>query len=229
VTEAEWLWCEEPKPMLMVLSQRTSGRKGSLLGCACCRRNWKYLRDMRCTAAIETIERAVDGLASVEEIERVSTGAAAAHDLIWSDASEQRWWYVGERAAGAVLALCETPLNEQSLLRVLALSHDSFVFASEDSRALAQVKEWRAQCRFICDIFGNPFRPIVFSPSWRTDTAVALAKQMYESREFSAMPILADALQDAGCNNEEVLNHCRDPKQTHVRGCWVVDLVLGKQ
>jgi hypothetical protein len=52
---------------------------------------------------------------------------------------------------------------------------------------------------------------------------------MYDSREFSAMPILADALQDAGCDNDEVLSHCRDPNADHVRGCWVVDLVLGKQ
>jgi hypothetical protein len=78
------------------------------------------------------------------------------------------------------------------------------------------------------DIFGNPFRPVAFDPAWRTDTAVALAKQMYESRDFGHMPILADALEDAGCDNEAVIAHCRDPKATHVRGCWVVDLVLGK-
>ena len=78
------------------------------------------------------------------------------------------------------------------------------------------------------DIFGNPFRPVTFSPSWRTDTAIALAHQMYESREFGAMPILADALQDAGCDNSDILEHCRDTSLTHVRGCWVVDLVLAK-
>ena len=77
------------------------------------------------------------------------------------------------------------------------------------------------------DIFGNPFRPVTFSPTWRTDTAVALARQMYESRDFSAMPILADALQDAGCDNDDILDHCRGDGP-HVRGCWVVDLVLGK-
>ncbi|MBN9120840.1 MAG: hypothetical protein J0I06_17100 [Planctomycetes bacterium] len=78
------------------------------------------------------------------------------------------------------------------------------------------------------DIFGEPLRSVVFSSSWRTDTAVALARQMYESREFGAMPILADALQDAGCTNEDVLAHGRGPGP-HVRGCWVVDLVLGKE
>jgi hypothetical protein len=83
------------------------------------------------------------------------------------------------------------------------------------------------KCQLLREIFGNPFRPATFSPSWRTNTAVSLARQMYESREFSAMPILADALQDAGCDNEDVLNHCREAG-VHVRGCWVVDLLLGK-
>jgi hypothetical protein len=76
-------------------------------------------------------------------------------------------------------------------------------------------------------IAGNPFRSVAFSPEWRTDTAVALAQQMYESRDFNAMPILADALQDAGCDSEDILSHCRD-EGLHVRGCWVIDAVLGK-
>jgi hypothetical protein len=75
----------------------------------------------------------------------------------------------------------------------------------------------------------NPFRPVTFAPEWHTDTAVSLARTMYDSREFSAMPILADALQDAGCDNEQILAHCRDANQVHVRGCWVVDLVSGKE
>ncbi|WP_439623223.1 hypothetical protein [Gemmata sp.] len=77
------------------------------------------------------------------------------------------------------------------------------------------------------DIFGNPFRPVAFDPAWRTSTAVAIAQGVYESRDFGAMPILADALQDAGCDSGDILTHCRGPGP-HVRGCWVVDLVLGK-
>jgi hypothetical protein len=83
-------------------------------------------------------------------------------------------------------------------------------------------------------IFGNPFRglkvgfrPVTLNPAWLTSTVLTLAGQMYESRDFSPMPILADALQDAGCDNEDVLYHCRQPRE-HVRGCWVVDLILGK-
>jgi hypothetical protein len=88
--------------------------------------------------------------------------------------------------------------------------------------------ESAAHCNIIRDIFGNPFRPIFFSPAWRTDSAVALARQMYDSRDFCAMPILADALQEAGCDSEDILAHCRGDGP-HVRGCWVVDLVLGKE
>ena len=77
------------------------------------------------------------------------------------------------------------------------------------------------------DILGNPFRPVAVDPDWLTSTVVALARQMYESRDFSPMPVLADALQAAGCDNEDILAHCRGPGP-HVRGCWMVDLLLGK-
>lgn len=76
-------------------------------------------------------------------------------------------------------------------------------------------------------VFGNPFRPVAFAPAWRTDTAVTLARQMYDARDFAAMPILADALQDAGCDSADVLAHCRGDGP-HVRGCRVVDLVTAR-
>jgi hypothetical protein len=81
--------------------------------------------------------------------------------------------------------------------------------------------------QLIHDVIGNPFRPAALDPAWRTETVLALATGIYEDRAFDRMPILADALQDAGCDNEDVLGHCRGPGP-HVRGCWVVDLVLRK-
>ncbi|MCE9565142.1 MAG: hypothetical protein K8U57_24180 [Planctomycetes bacterium] len=86
-----------------------------------------------------------------------------------------------------------------------------------------------AHCNLLRDIFGNPFRPVAFAAEWRTSTVVALAQEMYGSRDFSPMPILADALQDAGCDNDDILTHCRDANGVHVRGCWVVDTILGKE
>jgi hypothetical protein len=88
--------------------------------------------------------------------------------------------------------------------------------------------EAAAQATLLRDIFGNPFRKVKFDKKWRTDTAVAIAHQMYKSRDFFAMPILADALQEAGCENHDILSHCRGTGP-HVRGCWVVDFVLSKE
>ena len=76
-------------------------------------------------------------------------------------------------------------------------------------------------------IFGNPFRPVTFDPIWRTATVTSLAQAIYDERAFDRLPILADALEDAGCTCAEMLEHCRQPSQ-HARGCWVVDLLLGK-
>ncbi|MCE9566116.1 MAG: hypothetical protein K8U57_29190 [Planctomycetes bacterium] len=92
-----------------------------------------------------------------------------------------------------------------------------------------QHREWAHQATLFREIVGNPFRPVDFDSEWRTSTVLAMAKEMYESRDFSAMPIFADALQDTGCEHDDILSHCRDENATHVRGCWVVDLVLGKE
>jgi hypothetical protein len=119
----------------------------------------------------------------------------------------------------------------QCLLNSLVRDNDRY-FDGHVHVAVGGVKakaELAAQCAIIRDVFGNPFRkPPKFDRRWRTDTAVALARQMYELGDSSAMPILADALQEAGCENDDILDHCRGPSP-HVRGCWVVDLVLGKE
>ncbi len=78
------------------------------------------------------------------------------------------------------------------------------------------------------DIFGNPFRPITLDPSWLTPTVKALAQTIYANRTFDRLPLLADELVKSGCTNQEILGHCRGPGP-HVRGCWVVDLILVKE
>ncbi|MBA4066320.1 MAG: hypothetical protein C0501_21920 [Isosphaera sp.] len=77
------------------------------------------------------------------------------------------------------------------------------------------------------DLVGNPFRSVTADPAWLTSTVVALATGIYGERAFDRLPILADALQDAGCEDAAVLDHCRGPGP-HARGCWVVDMLLGK-
>ena len=88
--------------------------------------------------------------------------------------------------------------------------------------------EKAAQAVLLRDIFGDPFRPVAFDPRWRTADVTELARAIYEDRTFDRMPMLADALMDAGCADEQIIGHCRGDGP-HVRGCWVVDLVLGKE
>ncbi|MCE9568371.1 MAG: hypothetical protein K8U57_40745 [Planctomycetes bacterium] len=76
-------------------------------------------------------------------------------------------------------------------------------------------------------VLRNPFRSVTVDPAWLTSTVVSLARQMYESRDFTTMPILADALQDAGCDEPTIRAHCQC-EEPHVRGCWLIDMVLGK-
>ena len=85
----------------------------------------------------------------------------------------------------------------------------------------------RRQRLIILDIFGNPFRPPEPDPRWLTGNVVDLARAIYAEKAFERMPILADALMDAGCNDEQLLEHCRSAGP-HVRGCWALDLTLGE-
>jgi hypothetical protein len=87
--------------------------------------------------------------------------------------------------------------------------------------------DYFAQAALLRCIIGNPFQDFDTESDWCTSTVIALASHAYESRDFTLMPILADALQDAGCANEAVLEHCRSDGP-HARGCWVVDALLGK-
>ena len=94
----------------------------------------------------------------------------------------------------------------------------------------ARLPELRWQSNLVRDILGNPFRPVWFDPSWiawNDGTVRKLAQVISDDRAFDRLPILADALEDAGCTDTDILGHCRNGGE-HVRGCWVVDALLGK-
>ena len=84
------------------------------------------------------------------------------------------------------------------------------------------------QASLLRELIGNPFRPVTVNPAWLTSTVKQLAEAIYQEKAFDRMPILGDALEEAGCTDAEMLNHCRQQAE-HVRGCWVVDLLLGKE
>jgi hypothetical protein len=148
------------------------------------------------------------------------------------------WHLLSEKARVAVEiqeAIAEGRLDHGALNPHLAAADEAlrtmldFAYregGDDDALALA-VRD--SEHRLLYEVFGNPFRPVAFDPAWRTSDATALATGIYEDRAFDRMPILADALQDAGCTSDDLLNHLRDPHATHVRGCWALDLVLGKE
>lgn len=182
--------------------------------------------------AIEVLERMADNAASPAEI------ADAKGYCHWSEykAEADRFGYDAEKAIGSELryGVADWLLqfeNEQhdrrNVLDYYLTAYTGHYYAWGNYQPLHDAHRDVALA-LIGDIFGDPFQPVTFAAEWRTETAVLLAQQMYESRDFSAMPILADALQDAGCVNPDILSHCRDVNQVHVRGCWAVDLVLGK-
>jgi hypothetical protein len=214
--------------MLAALGRRSadpaSPRTLKLFALSCCRLGWPALTDVRSRRALDVAERFLGGFATEEELARAVTEADAARDeAVAAYEATNAVELLGSRQALTAAAF------------VVAHGFDQFIFAKiRDALAFRGVLRDRGSLlalvqdfgRNLRDIFGDPFRPVAFDPAWRTSEAVALARQVYESRDFGAMPILADALQDAGCDCEEVLGHCRDASATHVRGCWVVDLVL---
>jgi hypothetical protein len=224
MTEAEWLACSDPKVMWEYCDRRATQRKKMLLRVAFCR-------------------HALTKPDQIEEYEfELSVGEGWADGQLGGDVCARVHFRLSSDAdeAGTPYATFNDPPNprmsmQNAIIAALApgdrateatLAHAQQVI--EDSKAAGKTSAPHLFATFIRDIFGNPFRPVAFAREWRTGTAVSLAKQMYESRDFGAMPILADALQDAGCDRADVLDHCRGPG-AHVRGCWVVDLVLGKE
>jgi len=106
---------------------------------------------------------------------------------------------------------------------------ESVRYAVPDGQRWAtdRTQEAHAQSDLLRELFGNPFRPVTCDPSWLTSDVLAMAQGIFDEKAFDRMPILHDALMDAGCANADVLDHCRQGGE-HVRGCWVIDLLLGK-
>lgn len=201
MTKAEWLDCTNPAEMLTYLLRHVSDRKLRLYSCACCRRVWHQLTDERSRRAVETAERVADGKAFYSEMRAARDAACAV---------------VG--VAGTAVGWPGTPSAAAARVGHTRLDY---------LRAVASVLPEREQCDLLRDVFGNPFRPATRDPAWRGGVVTAMARAIYDERRFDDLPILADALQDAGCDDADVLGHCRGGGE-HARGCWAVDLILGK-
>lgn len=188
-------------------------RKLLLFAIAMCRRNLEQNPIDACKQGIDAIELIADGNIQSDSLERYCTPLEQMRAVLIADSDQE----IAQRKVRSITAI----------LHALRFKKASLMDISNLTSGQAKTEQ-RVHVAFLHDIFGNPFRPVTFDPVWQTSTAIALARTMYDARDFAAMPILADALEEAGCDVPEVLTHCRDPQGVHVRGCWVVDLVLGK-
>jgi hypothetical protein len=223
MTEAEWLKeSGNSQWMLAHLEERRAQRtkvgrrKLRLYACGCCRAVWDLLPDDRLRATVEVAERLADGQASPEEM------AAARDGVSWmrDDSAVPRGTPAAVRVA---IDMAVSAAYAQPFAAAFAVTAMSPPLASRRGNR-------RAGEAHLCDllrcVFGNPFRPVSSGP-WITPAAVTVARDCYDRRDFAALPLLADLLEEAGCPEQSMLDHCRKNGE-HLRGCWVVDLVLSK-
>jgi hypothetical protein len=251
MNEEQWLSCTDPMPMLEFLRGKASKRKSTLYICAGCREIWHLLYDSVSRKSVEVGELFADGQAT--EQQRYQAHYSAECPTFGFDFEPRTWreWVQPGHVPESVRRLVEMGvLSEDDLHEdepeVDAVLKNRLIAAARLAEAATSVSPfpavgysalpciplvpWPGVWLLHC-IFGNPFRPppsVADSVrSWNQNTIPKLAQAIYDERAFDRLPILADALEDAGCHDADILGHCRQPGP-HVRGCWAVDLLLGK-
>jgi hypothetical protein len=223
MTEAKWLACSHPRRMLDFLRRKASERKLRLFACACCRRIWTALTDERSRKAVEVAERFADG--DADESERYEAEMAASEAV---DDAVNTNFHAANAAFNAVGEFTgpEWESAHQTCADAAGAAEEKH---NGKGRRKAYTGELAAQTELLRDVIGNPFRVVAVDPGWLGWNGVVpkLAQGIYVERAFDRLLILADALEEAGCTNADILGHCRGPGP-HVRGCWVIDLILGK-
>jgi hypothetical protein len=207
------------------VTHRATARQLRLFAAACCRMEWDALPHADSRTSVLTAERFADGAATLAELDAARKAAYRVRD---AGGIAKAGADVAKREAGQaammvmhVLGYSATRCDAKAQVAVLLDVFGNTPFMPKPSRRA----RWSAVGE--CDHQGGPFRPVAFDPDWRTAAAVGLALAAYEDGDTAAVPVLSDALEESGCGDERVLAHCRGGGR-HVRGCWVVDLVLGR-
>lgn len=233
MTETTWLNSTDPLalldhlfPMRSLDSTEPQPRKSRLYLVACARRAWDHLPWV-CRALAEIAEDVADNPkpkrrlreAAYAIAEELTHGRGEPDDIAEAELALAN---LGHRNPNPPAGSAPySPPKHWTSFAHLAY----FPFARETPYYRRVAEEFHS-AELVREVFGNPFRRIVFDPQWRTDTVTGVATGVYRTRDFSGLPVLADALQDAGCPEAAILDHCRGPGP-HARGCWVLDMILG--
>jgi hypothetical protein len=242
MTPTYWEVCRNPQFMLDHLRRSFSERKLLLVscerklllvGCAVCRLVWHTFTDERSRTAIEVVERYVDGLARHVDMVKANQAAVEALRELLSpaDPSLNVASHAGRCSMLAARDLTNTPEGDNRLPALW----EKVVQGTASAQSTEQVhyrQNRRLTANVLRDVFGNPFRTPTPLPhpvlTWNDHTVPRIAEGIYAERAFRRMPILHDALLDAGCTDEALLSHCRNP-EGHVLGCWAIDLLTGRE
>jgi hypothetical protein len=220
--ETVWIAARDPTTLCKMLRPLDYGvhirfpdRKWQLFALACVRRISGNFRDDRTLGFIDTTERYADGDLTEDELNLQRRKATEPANPDHEPGADSRTEYGFQALVAARLGNAESAIHAADMAR-----------AAADDPAIEQFE----QVGLVREVFGNPYRtapPDQCWLTWRGGTVEILASGIYEDRAFDRMPILGDALEDAGCTNIDILDHCRGPHK-HVRGCWVIDLLIGK-
>jgi hypothetical protein len=213
-----WLSSNDPMPMLAWLREHGNERKLRLFACACCRRLEALLRGQE-SWLVGEIER---GEQMAEAGGLYTPQPNLGRSVVPSP--------TGERQLAANVVLAVRAASAWNAAREVVTASRALLRARPDSADECLDVEARAQAALVRDVFGGLFHsePVYLAGVVEHPAVLPLARAIYQDRSFAELPVLADALEDAGCTDEEMLEHCREPGE-HVRGCWVVDLLLSKE
>jgi hypothetical protein len=246
MTEAEWLACTEPHELCAFLRGKAGNRKKLLFAAACCRRVWPYMSQAESRTAVEAAEQLADGLAGKEDRIRAREAAMRAVDSLEGDEVRSRAaaaaraaleWFDGRSGCGDVV-LYVPDVAGAVASREAGLDPQEAWYTNHPTSNTASFAEGAALAGLLRCLHGPLlFRRISARPdwlAWNDGAVVKMAQAAYEERRLPSgeldparLDVLADALEEAGCSVTDILDHLRGPGP-HVRGCWVVDLLLGK-
>ena len=222
MTEQQWLACSDTQTILKFLATTQKNRKLRLFAVEC-RLLLPFISDPHSRKALRLAERYAEGQASSEKLRfawesarRAATTSRRRHQ----EATPQ------DEALWAVSLVVEEDFSRLGWLgdcinRAFACAQKAGLLTTAPIDEVGLIR----------DIVGNPFRPVAINSAWlawNDATVLRIAQSIYAERAFDRMPILSDALKDAGCTNADILSHCRQ-SGTHARGCWAVDLILGNE
>jgi hypothetical protein len=237
--------------MLEFLRGKVSDRKLRLFAVACCRRVSALIKDEPFRTAVRAAELFADSMVTKEQMYEARNAAIPAFVQLHGGEDEAPAAALSAAAIPApkksffeqLLDAFDDPWWEDELDKgdphgpaVVTARHAAWAAARAQgqrpfSGSPGEMAEQREQTGLLREILGNPFRPVALASAllrWDNGTIPKIAQTIYDDWAFDRLPILADALEEAGCTNADILGHCRGPGE-HVRGCWPVDLILGKE